>query len=228
MDESLAAAPPEADAMQPDASIAQPVATAESRQGIAERILGFRPQGYQYAVFAIWFFLSFAYYGVFIWLPSILAKLGYSSIEQYTFFFLSAVFQFPGYFAAAYLVEKVGRKPLLAVYLAACAALTLLYSFAHDNVSILISLFALSFFCLGGWGALYAYTPELFPTSARSFGVGISSASGRIAGMLAPSIAGILMASVSLGAVWIVMAAAFAAAGVSVIFGIETRGRQLA
>jgi putative MFS transporter len=48
----------------------------------------------------------------------------------------------------------------------------------------------MSFFNLGAWGILYTYSPELYPTEARSTGVGTSAAFGRIGGILAPMVVG--------------------------------------
>ena len=45
---------------------------------------------------------------------------------------------------------------------------------------------ALSFFNLGAWGALYAITPEVYPTLLRATGSGWAAGFGRIASILAP------------------------------------------
>ena len=45
---------------------------------------------------------------------------------------------------------------------------------------------ALSFFNLGAWGALYAVTPEMYPTSLRATGSGWAAGVGRIASIGAP------------------------------------------
>ena len=45
---------------------------------------------------------------------------------------------------------------------------------------------ALSFFTLGAWGALYAVTPENYPTSLRATGSGWAAGVGRIASIVAP------------------------------------------
>ena len=45
---------------------------------------------------------------------------------------------------------------------------------------------ALSFFNLGAWGALYAVTPEVYPTPLRGTGTGSAAGFGRIASILAP------------------------------------------
>jgi putative MFS transporter len=45
---------------------------------------------------------------------------------------------------------------------------------------------ALSFFNLGAWGALYAVSPEVYPTELRGTGTGWAAGFGRIASILAP------------------------------------------
>lgn len=48
----------------------------------------------------------------------------------------------------------------------------------------------LSFFNLGAWGALYAYTPENYPTALRATGAGFASGFGRIGSIIAPYLVG--------------------------------------
>jgi putative MFS transporter len=45
----------------------------------------------------------------------------------------------------------------------------------------------MSFALLGTWGALYAFTPELYPTSDRATGMGAAGAAARLGGLLAPT-----------------------------------------
>src|SRR3712207_9499107 len=44
----------------------------------------------------------------------------------------------------------------------------------------------LSFFNLGAWGALYAVTPEVYPTVLRATGAGAAAGFGRLASIAAP------------------------------------------
>lgn len=86
----------------------------------------------------------------------------------------------------------------------------------------------MSFFSLGAWGALYAYTPEVYPTEIRATGMGAASSMTRIAGALAPLVGGLLL-PVSLPAALTVYAAAFVTGGLVVLVaGTETRGQALA
>ena len=65
----------------------------------------------------IWFAISLGYYGVFTWLPSFFRSSGMALLPVYQNTFILALAQLPGYFSAAYLVEKWGRRRTLAFYL---------------------------------------------------------------------------------------------------------------
>ena len=85
----------------------------------------------------------------------------------------------------------------------------------------------MSFVALGAWAALYAYTPETYPTQLRTTGMGAASGYARIGGVLAPTIGGVLF-STSLVLALSVFAAAFLLGGAIVaVFGGETRGQPL-
>jgi putative MFS transporter len=43
------------------------------------------------------------------------------------------------------------------------------------------------------WGTLYTYTTEVYPTTLRTIGFGLSSSLGRIGGAIAPVISGRLI-----------------------------------
>ena len=53
----------------------------------------------------------------------------------------------------------------------------------------------MSFALLGTWGALYAFTPELYPTGSRATGMGAAGAMARLGGLLAPSAVALLAVS---------------------------------
>lgn len=58
----------------------------------------------------IWFGIVFSYYGIFTWLPSLLVKEGYTIVQSFEYVLVMILAQLPGYIAAAWLVEKLGRK----------------------------------------------------------------------------------------------------------------------
>jgi putative MFS transporter len=174
-----------------------------------------------------WFTISLAYYGTFIWLPRIMVSRGFDFLATYQNTFLMALAQLPGYFSAAFLVERWGRKPTLVLYLLMSGVFTYLFAVATDLSLVIGAGVLMSFFTLGAWGVLYAYTPELYPTEIRATGMGAASGMTRIAGALAPTMGGWLL-PISLVAALTLYAVSFVVGGVTVFFmGRETKGEPL-
>lgn len=143
----------------------------------------------------LWFTVVFSYYGMFLWLPSVMVMKGFSLIRSFEYVLIMTLAQLPGYFTAAYFIEKIGRKFVLVVYLIGTAASSYFFGTAESTALLLTSGLLLSFFNLGAWGALYAYTPEQYPTSIRATGSGMAAAFGRIGGVLGPLLVGYLVAA---------------------------------
>src|SRR5208337_2348452 len=68
----------------------------------------------------LWFGIVFSYYGIFTWLPSLL-RARYPLVTSFQYTLIITLAQVPGYFSAAFLVERWGRKLTLVIYLLACA-----------------------------------------------------------------------------------------------------------
>jgi MFS transporter, putative metabolite:H+ symporter len=144
-------------------------------------------------LWVLWFSISLGYYGVFTWLPNYFRMSGMELMPVYQNTFILALAQLPGYLSAAYLVEKLGRRRTLALYLVLSGLFTYLFATANSLSTILWMGIWMSFFTLGAWGALYAYTPEAYPTSLRGTGMGAASGWTRIAGAIAPTLGAALM-----------------------------------
>ncbi len=142
----------------------------------------------------VWFTVVFSYYGMFLWLPSVMVLKGFSLIKSFEYVLLMTIAQLPGYFTAAWLIEKWGRKIVLATYLFGTAISALVFGLTDTTWILIVSGVFLSFFNLGAWGALYAYTPEQYPTVIRGTGVGMAAAIGRLGGIFGPLLVGSLMA----------------------------------
>ncbi|SFN75421.1 MFS transporter [Mycetocola miduiensis] len=138
------------------------------------------------ALWLVWFCVNFAYYGAFVWLPTILVASGFSLVRSFGYTLIITLAQLPGYLVAAWLVEKWGRNRTLAVFLAGSAVSAVLFGLAGAEWQVIGAGMLLSFFNLGAWGALYAVTPELYPTALRATGSGWAAGVGRIASILAP------------------------------------------
>ena len=140
-----------------------------------------------------WFGIVFTYYGIFTWLPSLVYNQGFTFIKTFEYVFIMTLAQLPGYFTAAWLVEIIGRKYTLSLFLLMTGVASWFFGQANTVTSIVMWGCIMSFFNLGAWGVIYTYTPELYPTAIRAFGSGWAAGIGRMGGMLAPAMVGVLL-----------------------------------
>ncbi|MBE2940528.1 MFS transporter [Anoxybacillus flavithermus] len=178
----------------------------------------------------LWFAVVFSYYGMFLWLPSVMVMKGFSLIKSFEYVLIMTLAQLPGYFSVAWLIERIGRKAVLIIYLVG-TALSAYFLGNAESVAMLVTFGALlSFFNLGAWGALYAYTPEQYPTVIRATGAGMAASFGRIGGILGPLLVGYLVAQkVSITMIFAVFCIAIFIGALAVLFlGKETKQQELA
>ena len=209
------------------APVPSPVAQVQSRpswSALWDRSLRRRSA----ALWVTWFGVNFSYYGAFIWIPSLLVADGFSLTKSFGFTLVITLAQLPGYAAAALLIERWGRRATLASFLLGSAASAVLFGQAGSEAAIIAAGCALSFFNLGAWGALYAVTPEVYPTALRGSGAGSAAAFGRIASILAPLSVPWLLGAGGHGLVFGVFGAAFVVAALAALALPEWRGRALA
>ncbi|MDK2464199.1 MAG: MFS transporter, partial [Candidatus Korarchaeota archaeon] len=177
-----------------------------------------------------WFVIVMAYWGVFLWFPKILvAQRGLTLVKSLQWSFLITLAQIPGYWSGAWVIERLGRKASLSLYMGMAGLGALLYWFASTPTQALAGAVVLSFFNLGAWGITYAYTPELYPTSLRGLGSGAANSFGRLGGILGPYLVGaILDATGSYSLAFLTFGAAqLLSASVVAALGVETAGRPL-
>ena len=178
----------------------------------------------------IWFGIVYSYYGIFTWLPSLLEQHGFSIVKSSKYTLILILAQLPGYMAAAWLIEKLGRKATLSGFIAACAICAYFFGQASSDGLIILWGCLLSFFNLGAWGVLYSYTPEQYPANIRAFGSGWASAIGRIGGIVAPMVVTQMMTAGAnaFSSVFIMFTGVLLAVAIIIIvLGEETRGRTL-
>lgn len=174
-----------------------------------------------------WLLISVSYYGVFVYLPVKLASDGFTFIRGQLFLVVLAIAQLPGYALAAYGVEKWGRKPTLIAFLLLSAVGTFAYGFGQTTGVVVFATLLMSFALLGTWGAIYAFTPEIYPTTLRASGMGTAGAVARLGGLLAPSIVAPIMVS-SFGTALSIISALLVLSAVSVwLIDVESRNQAL-
>jgi putative MFS transporter len=85
----------------------------------------------------------------------------------------------------------------------------------------------MSFALLGTWGALYAFTPEVYPTDLRASGMGVAGAVARFGGLFAPSIVAPVMATQFTLSLAMLSSFLLAAAVAILCVDVESRQRVL-
>ncbi len=207
-------------------------APAQPRGGLSE-LFSARYLNRTVALWVMWATMNFSYYGIFLWLPTQFVRKGFTLNDALLFNLIIALAQIPGYFTAAYFVDRLGRKATLLVFLVGAAIGAFFFGqvalVGKDVPSILFWGCVISFFNLGAWGVVYTYTPEMYPTWLRGTGAGWAAGIGRIFAFLAPlSIAYQIALFGGDQTVFVVFTAIMLLGGLVVfLLGPETRGRSL-
>ena len=200
----------------------------EERRASVRELVSEKLRGRSAMIVLVWIALNISYYGLFLWLPFVLQDEKDFSINVYLLLALSALSQFPGYAASIWLVERIGRKPTLTLFLALGGVSALTFALADTQAVYVASLFFVGFFNLGAWGAVYPYTAELFPTHVRSSAFGMVEGFGKGAAIGGPYLFGALI-DWSGDTVWslVFVALVMVAGATAMLFGRETRGERL-
>jgi MFS transporter, putative metabolite:H+ symporter len=141
-----------------------------------------------------WFGASVAVAGLVLWGPTFLKEiLEIDSDEAALLFVFVTLGSFAGRLFFSFAPERLGRRICGVLMGAGAAPLLVLAGFSGESelagVSLfLLALIAASFFVDGGFANLAPFTPEVFPTSMRTQGLGLAwafSGVGRIVGPLA-------------------------------------------
>lgn len=180
-------------------------------------------------LWVVWFMVVFSYYGMFLWLPSVMVLKGFTLIHSFGYVLIMTIAQLPGYFTAAWIIEKIGRKLTLSIFLIGTAITAFGFGMANGVVALVVWGALLSFFDLGAWGALYAYSPEQYPADVRSTGSGMAAGIGRIGGIVGPLLVGNLIAGgVGFPVIFGIFAISLLVAVAAIAtWGVETQGKQL-
>lgn len=177
----------------------------------------------------VWFGINFSYYGIFMWLPSLVFQQGFTVVKTFEYVLIMTLAQLPGYYCAAWLVDKIGRKYTLSAFLLFSGVASYFFGHASTAAALMMWGSVMSFFNLGAWGVLYTYTPEQYPTAIRALGSGWAAGFGRFGGMAAPMMVGALLArSFGFAGVFYMFALVFAAVAVIVMsLGVESKQKDL-
>lgn len=134
-----------------------------------------------------WFLIDVAFYGNGVSQQFILkhvmphAAILTTTLISGGIFLIAAL---PGYYVAAYFMDRLGRKTIQAtgfLVMALCYAVLFAWPAAFADVPVFIGLYLLSFFFIefGPNATTFLLPTEVFPTKVRGLGHGLSAAAGK-------------------------------------------------
>lgn len=177
--------------------------------------------------------LLFAYWGLFTWLPNLLASpvaqggAGMSIVKSTAYIIPMQLGAFVGYLSFGPLADRFGRRPTFVAFTATAALIVPIYLSMMRTPSMLMILGPLlGFVGHGYWSMLGPLLSELFPTAVRASGQGLGYNSGRLAGAAAPYIMGRLALVPSVGIIAALgITSAFFLAAAALIFRLPDQSK---
>lgn len=146
------------------------------------------------ALSAAWFALSYGWYGLILWMPTLFAK-AQLELSVYASTFIVAAANLPGNVASALLMDRLGRRAVLILSMGLSAVLGVAFAFSHTTVTVLLAACLFNAISIGGWNALDCLSSEVFPTPLRTTALGVLAASGRLGSMASQISSGMLIDS---------------------------------
>ncbi|KAJ5075937.1 synaptic vesicle 2-related protein [Anaeramoeba ignava] len=139
----------------------------------------------------LWFINTFVYYGLVFITPSFMHKDTFGNSYESTF--ITTFAELPGLFIALLIIEKIGRKiTQTAFFISAGISIALLMIGSNPILHIVFAMISRASM-IAAFDTTYAYTPEIYPTEIRSTGLGFCSGLSRVAGIISPIFAFILL-----------------------------------
>jgi MFS family permease len=176
----------------------------------------------------------FAYWGLFTWMPSFLARpleqggAALGIVRSSAWIIPMQIGAFLGYTSFGVFADRFGRRPVFMLFLVSAAILVPMYGQLARHELLLLALGpVIGFFGHGYFSLFGAMLSELFPTHVRGFAQGFVYNVGRAFSAVAPYTIGVLADQYGVGSA-LAITSAFFLAGAGLIFLLpETRGKQL-
>ena len=177
---------------------------AAASSGFGRSLVGiFRPATLRVSLIGILFGLGAhgGYYGLFTWLPTFLkTERHLSVIGTGGYLGVIIVAYWLGCVTAGQLLDRLGRRPTVALFAAGCVAMTIVYLMTPITPAMMLLLgFPLGFCAAGIPASMATIFTELYPEEMRGSGVGFCYNSGRILAAGLPVAIGWMSGSMPLG-----------------------------
>ncbi|CAG0884113.1 unnamed protein product [Cyprideis torosa] len=198
----------------------------------------------------IWFAGTFCYYGLVLLTTELLkggampcaeqtvksmqnqqvcgASCTVLTTEDYDELLFTAFAEFPGMFLAMVFVDAWGRRRTMAInFLAYSIVLLTLLGCFSSRFAVTVALFVARGAIGAAFQTVYVYTPEVYPTSIRSVGIGTCNALGRFGSILTPFVAQVLLDTNFTLCMAIYIGVALIASMAAIMLPVETSGMVL-
>jgi len=173
--------------------------------------------------------ILFIFYAIQTYTPTVLIQKGYGTATAFLLTTIIVIASIPGKYAAAFAVERFGRKATLISFTGAAAVAAVLFGLSSNAMLSLSCGILLAFFGVGVDPIIKIYGAEQYPTRIRETGIGLFEGVGRFfGGALAPYIMAFILASGSVLVSYIFVAlVALVGIGTVAVLGTETKGRTI-
>ncbi len=182
-------------------------------------------------VWALWFCCFSTTYGLTSWLPTLYRTVFHLGLAQsLNFGVITQLVGIAGSGLLAVLIDRVGRRPLLAIgfFAGGVALLALFLTGVTTALTLLVFVSIGTFFMSAVAIGLNLYTPELYPTRIRALGNSIGGAWQRVAAGIGPNVVAGLLGAYGLRSVFVYFGVlALAGGALTWAFATETKGRTL-
>ena len=149
---------------------------------------------------------QFAYWGVFFWIPSFLARpleaggAGMTVVTSLGWIISFQVGAYLGYLTFGFIADRLGRRTTFVLFMVVSAVLVPIYGqMARNPLMLLVLGPVVGYFGSGHFSMFGGFLAELFPAAVRATGQGTSYNVGRMAGAVAPYTIGVLAALPAVG-----------------------------
>ncbi|MEM4425457.1 MAG: MFS transporter [Candidatus Nezhaarchaeales archaeon] len=177
----------------------------------------------------IWTTVCFVCYAISPWLLIFIQReLKYPLTTGLLYLTTTTLIGMVGTFTSGLLCDYLGRRITLSYSIVLSVAFLYALFALGGNPSLGLLLLSLqSIFLASAWGAVYAFTPESFPTEVRASAVGFCSSVGRLVSFVGPTIVGLLY---TMGGIFPVLTVSMIMAIIAMVAALaakETKGLML-
>jgi putative MFS transporter len=171
----------------------------------------------------------FIFYAIQTYTPTVLIQKGYGNATAFLLTTIIVIASIPGKYAAAFAVERFGRKATLVCFTGVAALAAVLFGLSHNPMLSLACGIVLAFFGIGVDPIIKIYGAEQYPTRIRETGIGLFEGVGRFfGGALAPFIMAFILTRGSVPVSYFFVAlVALVGIGTVALLGTETKGRSI-